>query len=126
MKKLLLATLTTLSIITAPASAGERTTQSGTEYNPNNYRIEYTAESPLPLLIPDYFIPVYKDELNPLEKYIPMYFHDELFPVCIERIYRYYYYDENSNEVYFDYGQSLNIYNINGTDYISIREEEDK
>ena len=37
MKKLLLATLTTLSIITAPASAGERTPQMGTEYNPNNY-----------------------------------------------------------------------------------------
>ena len=124
MKKLLLATLTTLSIITAPAAAGERAHQMGTEYNPNNYRIEYTAESPLPLLIPDYFTPVYKDELNPLEKYIPMYFKDNLFPVCIERIYRYYYYDENYNEVYFDYGQSLNIYNINGKDYISIREKE--
>ena len=124
MKKLLIATLTTLSFITVPAAAGERAAQSGKEYNPNNYRIEYTSESPLPLLIPDYFIPVYKDELNPLEKYIPMYFNDELFPVCIERIYRYYYYDEHSNKVYFDYGQSLDIYNINGKDYISIREEE--
>ena len=127
MKKLLLATLSTLSIITAPALAGEKPDQvqsSGNIYNPNNYRVEYTAESPLPLLIPDYFVPVYKDEVKPLEKYIPMYFHDELFPVCIERIYRYYYYDENYNEVYFDYGQSLNIYNINGKDYISIREEE--
>ena len=126
MKKLLLAALTTLSIITTSVSAGERIPQSGKEYNPNNYRVEYTSESPLPLLIPDYFIPVYKDELNPLEKYIPMYFHDMLFPVCIERIYRYYYYDENYNKVYFDYGQSLNIYNINGKDYISIREEEVK
>ena len=53
-----------------------------------------------------------------------MYFHDYLFPVCIERIYRYYYYDENNNIVYFDYGQSLDIYNINGKDYISIREED--
>ena len=124
MKKLLLATLTTLSIITAPTSAGERTAQGSDIYNPNNYRVEYDAETQLTLLIPDYFIPVYKDTDNPLEKYIPMYFHNELFPVCIERIYRYYYYDENSNKIYFDYGQSLNIYNINGTDYISIREEE--
>ena len=30
------------------------------------------------------------------------------------------------NKVYFDYGQSLDIYNINGKDYISIREEEIK
>ena len=121
MKKLLLTTLTTLSIITTSVSAGERVAQGDVIYNPNNYRVEYDAESPLVLLIPDYFKRVYKDEINPLEKYIPMYFHDELFPVCIERIYRYYYYDENSNKVYFDYGQSLNIYNINGNDYISIR-----
>ena len=121
MKKLLLSTLVLLTIGSVNVSAGERTAQGDDIYNPNNYRVEYTAESPLPLLIPDYFVPVYKDTLNPLEKYIPMYFHDYLFPVCIERIYRYYYYDENSNEVYFDYGQSLNIYNINGKDYISIR-----
>ena len=124
MKKLLLATLTTLSIITVPAAAGERPDQvqsSGNIYNPNNYRVEYDAESQLTLLIPDYFIPVYKDTDNLLEKYIPMYFHGELFPVPIERIYRYYYYDENNNKIYFDYGQSLNIYNINGKDYISIR-----
>ena len=121
MKKLLLATLTSLSIFTAPASAGERTAQGNDIYNPNNYRVEYTAESQLALLIPDYFKQVYKDTDNPLEKYIPMYFNDKLFPVCIERIYRYYYYDENINKVYFDYGQSLNIFNINGKDYISIR-----
>ena len=124
MKKLLLATLTTLSFITAPALAGERPDQvqsSGNIYNPNNYRVEYTAESSLPLLIPDYFIPVYKDELNPLEKYIPMYFNDKLFPVCI---YRYYYYDDNYNKIYIKAG--TDIYNINGKDYISIREEEVK
>ena len=124
MKKILLAALTALTINTVVAAAVERPDQGPDIYNPNNYRIEYDAKSQLTLLLPDYFIPVYKDIDNPLEKYIPMYFHDELFPVCIERIYRYYYYDENSNKVYFDYGQSLNIYNINGTDYISIREEE--
>ena len=123
MKKLLLATLTTLSIITTSVSAGEGMAQGDDIYNPNNYREEYDAETQLVLLIPDYFIPVYKDTDNPLEKYIPMYIHGELFPVCIERIYRYYYYDDNNNKVYFDYGQSLDIYNINGKDYISIREE---
>ena len=126
MKKLLLAALTALSINTVTAVAGERTAQGPNIYNPNNYRVEYTAESPLPLLIPDYFKPVFKDTFEPLEKYIPMYFHDYLFPVCIERIYRYYYYDEHSNKIYFDYGQSLDIYNINGKDYISVREEEVK
>ena len=124
MKKLLLATLTTLSIITVPAAAGERTAQGDDIFNPNNYRTEYDAESQLTLLIPDYFIPAYIDTDNPLEKYIPMYFHDELFPVCIERIYRYYYYDNNNNKIYLE--ADTDIYNINGKDYISIREEEVK
>ena len=118
MKKILLAALTALTINTV-AAAGERTAQGPDIYNPNNYRVEYDVESQLTLLIPDYFIPVYKDTDNPLEKYIPMYFHDELFPVFIERIYRYYYYDDNNNKIYIEEG--TNIYNINGNDYISIR-----
>ena len=124
MKKLLLATLTTLSIITFSVSAGERTAQGDDIYNPNNYRTEYDAESQLTLLIPDYFIPVYKDTDNLLEKYTPMYFHGELFPVCIERIYRYYYYDDNNNKIYIE--ADTDIYDINGNYYISIREEEVK
>ena len=122
MKKLLLAALTSLSIITVPVAAEERPDQvqsSGNIYNPNDYRVEFTAESPLPLLIPDYFIPVYKDTDNILEKYITMYFHGELFPVFIERIYRYYYYDDNNNKIYIK--ADTDIYNINGKDYISIR-----
>ena len=122
MKKLLLAALAALSINTVAAAAGERPDQGPDIYNPNNYRVEYDAESQLTLLIPDYFIPVYKDTDNPLEKYIPMYFHGELFPVCIERIYRYYYFDDNNNKIYIE--PDTNIYNINGTDYISIRGEE--
>ena len=90
MKKILLAALTALTINTV-AAAGERPDQSPNIYNPNNYRVEYDAQTQLTLLIPDYFKQVYKDTDNLLEKYIPMYFHGELFPVCIERIYRYYY-----------------------------------
>ena len=121
MKKLLLTTLTTLSIITVTAAAGERPDQGPDIYNPNNYRVEYDAENQLTLLIPDYLIPVYKDTDNPLEKYIPMYFNDVLTPVCIECIYRYYYYDDNNNKIYIE--PKTDIYNINGNDYISIREE---
>ena len=124
MKKLLLTTLTTLSIITTSVSACERTAQGDDIYNPNNYRVEYDAKSQLTLLIPDYFKQVYKDTNNPLEKYIPMYFHGELFPACIERIYRYYYYDDNNNKIYLE--SDADIYDINGKYYISIREEEDK
>ena len=51
-----------------------------------------------------------------------MYYHGELKPVCIERIYRNYYFDDNNNKIYIEDG--TNIYNINGKDYISIREEE--
>ena len=123
MKKLLLATLSTLSIITTSVSA-EPKAQGDDIYNPNNYRAEYDAETQLVLLIPDYFKQVYKDTDNPLEKYIPMYFHDELFPVCIERIYRYYYFDDNNNKIYIE--TDTDIYNINGKDYISIRQEEVK
>ena len=119
MKKLLLATLTTLSIITTSVSAEERTAQGNDIYNPNNYRVEYDAETQLTLLIPDYFIEVYKDELNTLEKCISMYFHDKLISPCI---YKYYYYDDNNNKIYIE--DDTDIYNINGKDYISIREEE--
>ena len=44
---------------------------------------------------------------------------NELFPVCIERIYRYYYFDDNNNKIYIE--TDTDIYNINGKDYISIR-----
>ena len=121
MKKLLLAALTALTINTVTAVAGERTAQGNDIYNPNNYRVEYDAESQLTLLIPDYFIPVYKDELKTLEKCMPMYFHDKLISPCI---YRYYYYDDNNNKVYIE--ADTDIYDINGNYYISIREEEDK
>ena len=124
MKKLLLSALVLLSLGSVNVSAGERTAQGDDIYNPNNYRTEYDTETQLTLLIPDYFIVVYKDTDNPLEKYIPMYLHDELFPVCIERIYRYYYFDDNNNKIYIE--PETDIYNINGKDYISIREEEVK
>ena len=124
MKKLLLAALAALSINTVTAVAGERPDQGPDIYNPNNYRVEYDAETQLTLLIPDYFIAVYKDTDNPLEKYIPMYCNDVLTPVCIERIYRYYYFDDNNNKIYIE--PDTDIYNINGKDYISIRDEEDK
>ena len=122
MKKILLAALTALTINTVVAVAGERTVQGPDIYNPNNYRVEYDAKTQLTLLIPDYFKQVYKDTDNLLEKYIPMYFNDELKAVCIERIYRYYYFDDNNNKIYIE--PVTNIYNINGKDYISIREEE--
>ena len=118
MKKLLLSALL-LTIGSINVSAGERPDQGPDIYNPNNYRVEYDAESQLTLLLPDYFIPVYKDTDNPLEKYIPMYYNGVLTPVCIERIYRYYYYDDNNNKIYIE--GSTDIYNINGNDYISIR-----
>ena len=124
LKKVLLSTILGVSLLSTSVSAGERTAQGDDIYNPNNYRADYDAKTKLTLLIPDYFIPVYKDTDNPLEKYIPMYFHDELFPVCIERIYKYYYYDDNNNKIYIK--ADTDIYNINGKDYISIREEEDK
>ena len=119
LKKVLLSTILGVSLLSTSVSAGERTAQGDDIYNPNNYRTEYDAETQLTLLIPDYFIPVYKDADNPLEKYIPMYFHDELFPVCIERIYKYYYFDDNNNKIYIE--ADTDIYNINGKDYISIR-----
>lgn len=120
LKKLLSLTIGSMLLISTTVSAGERMAKDENVYNPNNYRVE-DSENGLPLLIPDYFKQVYKDTNEPLENYIPMYFKGELFPVCIERIYRYYYYDDNGNKKYTGYGEDLNIYNINGNDYISIR-----
>ena len=124
LKKILSLTISSMLLLSTSVSAGERIAQGDDIYNPNNYRVEYDTETQLVLLIPDYFKQVYKDNNNPLEKYIPMYFHDELFPVCIERIYRYYYYDDNNNKIYIEAG--TDIYNINGKDYISIREDKVK
>lgn len=123
LKKILLSTLVGLSLISTSVYGGERMVKDEEVHNPNNYTVLEDYDNGMILLLPDYFKQVYKDtENDPLEKYIPMYFKGELMPVCIERIYRYYYYDDNNNKVYFDYGQSLNIYNINDKDYISIRE----
>ena len=119
LKKVLLSTILGATILSNSVLAVERTPQGADIYNPNNYRVEYDTETQLVILIPNYFIQVYKDTDNPLEKYVPMYFHDELFPVCIERIYRYYYFDDNNNKIYID--ANTDIYNINGKDYISIR-----
>ena len=119
MKKLLLSALVLLTIGSVNALAKERPDQGPDIYNPNNYRVEYDAQTQLTLLIPDYFKQVYKDTDNLLEKYIPMYFQDKLKPLCIERIYRYYYFDDNNNKIYIE--PDTNIYNINGNDYISIR-----
>ena len=124
LKKLLTLTISSMLLLSTSVSAGERTAQGDDIYNPNNYRTEYDAETQLTLLIPDYFIPVYKDTNNPLEKYIPMYYNGVLTPVCIERIYRYYYFDDNNNKIYIE--DDTNIYSINGKDYISIRVEENK
>ena len=121
LKKVLLSTILGVTLLSTSVSAGERTAQGDDIYNPNNYRVEYDAETQLVLLIPDYFIPVYKDTDNPLEKYIPMYYNGVLTPVCIECIYRYYYFDDNNNKIYIETG--TDIYNINGKDYISIRKE---
>ena len=120
-KKVLLSSILGVTLLSTSVSCGERTAQGDDIYNPNNYRVEYDAETQLVLLIPDYFIPVYKDTDNPLEKYIPMYYNGVLTPVCIECIYRYYYFDDNNNKIYIETG--TDIYNINGKDYISIRED---
>ena len=119
LKKILSLTISSMLLLSNSVLAVERTAQGDDIYNPNNYRVEYDTETQLTLLIPDYFKQVYKDTVNSLEKYVPMYFHDELFPVCIERIYRYYYFDDNNNKIYID--ANTDIYNINGKDYISIR-----
>ena len=137
LKKILLSTILGATLISNSVSAMPKMLRFYEEeiHNPNNYTVEMDDNTGTILLIPDYFKQVYKDDNDPLETYIPMLYtfefseeyggkKQELAPVCIERIYRYYYYDDNNNKAYFDYGESLNIYNINGIDYISIREEE--
>ena len=122
LKKLLLSTLIGLTLTTTTVSAGERMAKDKEVHNPNNYTVLEDYDNGMTLLLPGYFKQVYKDtENDPLEKYIPMYFKGELMPVCVERIYRYYYFDDNGNKIYTGYGEDLNIYNINGKDYISIR-----
>ena len=108
MKKLLLTTLVLLSIGSANVCAGERMAK------------DPEPETSQQLIIPSYFVQVYEDTENPSEIYIPMLNDGVLVPVCIERIYQWYYYDAQYDRHYFDPSKDP-IYNINGKDYISLR-----
>lgn len=119
LKKILLSTILGLSLISTSVYADPKA--EGDEiYNPNKYRVECDLETNQVLLIPDYFKPIYEDENSVIANYIPMYFKGELFPVPVQLIHVYYYYDGDS-KVYVHEG--MDIYNINGNDYISIRED---
>lgn len=107
MKKVIITALILLSIGGMNVSAEER-------------MIRDTDHGTIEVIIPDYFKKVYKDTNNPLEKYIPMLFKGELMPFCIERIYQWYYIDDNGDTQYID-GDTTPIYDIYGEYYISIR-----
>ena len=46
----------------------------------------------------------------------------KLFPVCLEKIYKYYYYDDNGNKIYLNDNEDLYI--IDDKYYICIEVEE--
>lgn len=107
MKKVIISALILLSIGSMNVSAEER-------------RFENTKYGVIEIIIPDYFKKVYKDTDNPLEKYVPMIYKGETMPFCIERIYQWYYIDDNGDKQYIDVNETP-IYDIYGEDYISIR-----
>ena len=61
LKKILLSTILGLSLISTTVYADPKA-EGDDIYNPNRYRVEHDAENNLPLLIPDYFKQVYKDD----------------------------------------------------------------
>ena len=92
MKKLLLTALTALTINTVTTVAGERTAQGPDIYNPNNYRVEYDAESQLTLLIPDYFKMDRTDYQNKILDTLDNALNDlssEDFDILIQRVQEY-------------------------------------
>ena len=129
-KKILLTTLTTLSIITLSAHAGERMAKDDNQVYTSLDGYEYTIKEKIidnetgkEILLPSYFVEVFKDTENPMIKYINCFIKSEKVDFPVEVIYRWYTLSEDGKKQYIDQDviEHSNIIKINDRFFVSTR-----
>ena len=130
MKKILIATLTTLSIITLSVHAGERMAKDDNQVYTSLDGYEYTIKEKIidnetgkEILLPSYFVEVFKDTENPMIKYITCFIKSEKVDFPIEVIYRWYTLSEDGKRQYIDQNviEQSNIIKINDRFFVNTR-----
>ena len=129
-KKLLLTTLITLSIITPSVHAGERMAKDENQVYTSLDDEEYTIKEKIidnetgkEILLPSYFVEVFKDTENPMIKYINCFIKSEKVNFPIEVIFRWYTLSEDGKRQYIDQNviEVSNIIKINDRFFVSTR-----
>ena len=129
MKKILIATLTMLTL-SQPVFAGERMAKDDnqvyTSLDGDKYTIKEKIidnESGKEILLPSYFVEVFKDVENPMIKYINCFIKSEKVDFPIEVIYRWYTLSEDGKRQYIDQDviEHSNIIKINDRFFVSTR-----
>ena len=129
MKKILIATLTMLTL-SQPVFAGERMAKDDNQVYTSLDGYEYTIkekiidnESGKEILLPSYFVEVFKDVENPMIKYINCFIKSEKVDFPIEVIYRWYTLSEDGKRQYIDQDviEHSNIIEINDRYFVSTR-----
>ena len=129
MKKILIATLTMLTL-SQPVFAGERMAKDDNQVYTSLDGDEYTIKEKIidnetgkEILLPSYFVEVFKDNENPMIKYITCFIKSEKVDFPIEVIYRWYTLSEDGKKQYIDQNviEYSNIIKINDRFFVSTR-----
>ena len=129
MKKLLLTTLTMLTL-SQPVFAGERMAKDDYQVYTSVDGFEYTIKEKIidnetgkEILLPSYFVEVFKDRENPMIKYITCFTKSEKVDFPVEVIYRWYTLSEDGKRQYVDQNviEYSNIIKINDRFFVSTR-----
>ena len=129
MKKILIATLTMLTL-SRSVFAGERMAKDDNQVYTSADGFEYTIkekiidnESGKEILLPNYFVEVFKDTENPMIKYINCFIKSEKVDFPIEVIIRWYTLSEDGKRQYIDQDviEHSNIIKINDRFFVSTR-----
>ena len=129
MKKILIATLTMLTL-SQPVFAGERMAKDDNQVYTSLDGYEYTIKEKIidnetgkEILLPSYFVEVFKDTEKPMIKYINCFIKSEKVDFPVEVIYRWYTLSEDGKRQYVDQDviEHSNIIKINDRFFVSTR-----
>ena len=129
MKKILIATLTMLTL-SQPVFAGERMAKDDNQVYTSLDGYEYTIKEKIidnetgkEILLPSYFVEVFKDIEYPMIKYINCFIKSEKVDFPIEVIFRWYTLSEDGKRQYIDQDviEHSNIIKINDRFFVSTR-----
>ena len=129
MKKILFATLTMLTL-SPSVVASERMAKDDNQVYTSLDGYEYTIKEKIidnengkEILLPSYFVEVFKDTENPMIKYINCFIKSEKVDFPVEVIYRWYTLSEDGKRQYIDQNviEYSNIIKINDRFFVSTR-----